>query len=138
MKISRIGRGRLLGLGLVGAVAVGGAAFAASNTVPDSNAGQGPSVVAGFTVSSVAYSAKTEPDQAELDTVSFTIARDGTNSGNDVNSADADVLVRLNTGAGYTTYVTCSVAVGAASCDFASQNVTFNSIVGLDVVAYDK
>jgi len=113
-------------------IGIGGAAFAASNTVPDSNAGYATSVVSGYAVSNVAYAS--DVDKTDVGTITFDIVRSGSMSTNPVATANADVYVSLDGG---TAWTVCSVVAGAATCDFAGDNITFESIDSLDVVAYD-
>ena len=68
--------GRLLtigALGVVGAIGFSAYAFTASNTVPDSNAGDGDSTVSGYTISDIEYGLNASTP-TNIDTVSFTIA----------------------------------------------------------------
>jgi hypothetical protein len=63
----------VIGVGLVAAVvAVGGYAFTATNTVPDSKAGYDTSAVSGYTISNIAYhldgTDPTKSDYVEFDT----------------------------------------------------------------------
>jgi len=67
---------RILAVCLIGAVATIGFsayAFTASNTVPNSSAGDGTSVVSGYTVTSLAYGLNAATP-TNIDSVSFTIA----------------------------------------------------------------
>lgn len=48
-------------------------AFAASNTVPPSNAGDGSSAISGFTITNVHYNLNSS-NPANIDTVTFTIS----------------------------------------------------------------
>ena len=49
--------------------------FAAANTVPDTNAGDGSGTISGYTASSVVYVLETA-DPTKLDTVTFTLTPD--------------------------------------------------------------
>ena len=79
-------------------------AFAASNTVPVSYAGEGVSVTSGYIVTNVAYNLNgTNP--ANIDSVTFTL-----------NAAASSVEIRLVTPAG--TYYSCTNTSGFNwSCD---------------------
>lgn len=67
-------RGRaLLGSAVVaGAIGVAGFAFTASNTVPDTKAGDGTGTVTGYVVSSVHYGLKAS-DPTKADSVTFNL-----------------------------------------------------------------
>jgi hypothetical protein len=84
-------------------VATSGFAFAAANTVPDSNAGEGTGTIAGFTVSGIHYTLDTS-NPAAITGVQFSLAP--------TPAAGATVRAALNTGA----YATCTVASGTWSC----------------------
>ena len=94
-------------------------AFAASNTVPASFAGEGASVTSGYTVSNVAYNLNaTTP--SNIDSVSFTL-----------NAAAGNVKVRLITTG---SYVNCTNPSGFNwSCTTAG--VTVNAADEFRVVA---
>jgi len=130
MRVSLRSHRQLAVLGFVGMLGIGGAAFAASNTVPTSNAGSGTSVVSGYVVSDVAYAP--DVDMTEVGTITFAIVR--TSSGIAVADLNAEVNVSVDGG---TTWKTCTVVAGAATCDFTGDGVTFDSVDTLDVVAYD-
>ena len=86
-------------LPLVAAVAlfaVGGAAFAASNTVPASSAGDGETAVSGFTVTSIDYNLNAANPQ-NIDTVTFTATAD---NGDAVN-ASLTIKVKFDDDAGF-------------------------------------
>jgi hypothetical protein len=63
---------------LVAAVAAGGSAFTASNTVPDATVGYGTNTVSGATVNSIAYNTNAAGDN--VDSVSLVLAGDTTGS----------------------------------------------------------
>ena len=104
-------------LPLVAAVAlfaVGGAAFAASNTVPVSSAGDGETAVSGFTISSIDYNLN-GADPTLVDTVTFTATADNADAAN----TSLTVEVQFDSGAGY---YSCTRSGGVApahniSCD---------------------
>lgn len=75
--------------------------FAASNTVPTTNAGDGSAAISGYTVSAVHYTLNTT-NPANIDTLSFTVAP--------AIPAGGTVYVKLvNAG---TTFTGCTVAGG--------------------------
>ncbi len=97
------------------AISVTAYAFAASNTVPDTKAGDGSGTVSGYTVTSVAYTLN-GTDPSTLDTVSF-----------DLGAAAATVKVQLvaTTGSWYA----CTLDTGTVwDCD----------TTGLDVSTIDQ
>lgn len=63
---------------LVAAVAAGGSAFTASNTVPNKTVGYGTNTVSGATVSSIGYN--TNAAGSNIDSVSLVLAGDTTGS----------------------------------------------------------
>ena len=63
--------------GLAGLIAVGGEAFTASNTVPNSIAGYGQSTVSGATITNIAYTSL-GTDASKLASVVFTSSTDVT------------------------------------------------------------
>lgn len=129
------------GLGLVAAAAVAGTALAANNTTPDTNAGQGVAVVAGFTVSDVEYTTNTTGTvgSPSVSGVSFTIVRDGTTSGTAVDDTNATVSVQLRDGATNADWASCSVTAGAATCTTTgSAGLPVGDVDGISVVAYDS
>src|SRR4051794_18505747 len=92
----------ILALALIlAAVAYG---FAAANTVPTSNAGDGSATISGYTITAVHY-ALNATNPANLDSVSFTIAPA-------VPAGGAVAVKLVSTG---TTYTTCTVAAGGTS-----------------------
>jgi len=109
--------GRIPLLPLVAAVAlfaVGGAAFAASNTVPISSAGDGTTAVSGFTITAIDYNLNGANPQ-NIDTVTFTATAD---NGDAVNTS-LTIYVKFDAGAGY---YSCTRSGGVApahniSCD---------------------
>jgi hypothetical protein len=105
---------------LIAAVAYG---FAATNTVPNSNAGDGSGTISGYTITSVHYTLNaTNP--ANIDTVSFTIAPA-------VPAGGAVEVKLVSTG---TTYSTCTVTTGTSvSCTLTG--VTAAAVNELRVIA---
>lgn len=109
-------------------VAVTAYGFAASNTVPATNAGDGESTISGYTVSNVTYVLNsTNPDK--LDSVSMSIAAD--NGG----AVPANVKVQLTSGG---TWYTAALGTGNTwSVDLTTASVTATSVDNLRVVAAD-
>ena len=66
------------GAALFAAVAAGGSAYTASNTVPDATVGYGTNTVSGGTVNSIAYNTNSTGDN--IDTVTLVMAGDTTTS----------------------------------------------------------
>jgi hypothetical protein len=99
--------------------------FAAANTVPASNAGDGSGTVSGYTVSSVHYTLNST-NPANVDSVSFTISP--------AVSAGGTVYVKLvNAG---TTYASCSGIPGSSiTCDVTGLSVTALAADQLRVIA---
>jgi hypothetical protein len=116
----------VLGVGLAAAVvAVGGYAFTASNTIPDSNAGYDTSTVSGYTISAISYHLDTDPTKSDY--VTFDVAPD--------NSGIAPSDVRAKPGAADTVYTTCALTTGTTwKCTWASP-VVVSDIDQLQVVA---
>jgi hypothetical protein len=96
-------------------------AFAASNTVPGTYAGEGASTTSGYTVSNVAYNLNaTTP--SNIDSVSF-----------DLNAAAGSATVRLVTTG---SYYTCTNTSGNTwSCATTAPQVTVQAADELRVVA---
>jgi hypothetical protein len=102
--------------------------FAAANTVPTSNAGDGSNAVSGYTITSVHY-VLNAANPANIDTVTFTTTP--------AVPAGGVVKVQVSQGA-VTTWHTCTVAV---SCDLTQDSaggattITALGITNLRVVA---
>lgn len=96
-------------------------AFAATNTVPATYAGEGASVTSGYTVSNVAYTLN-GTTASNIDAVSF-----------DLNAAAGTVTVRLVTTG---SYYSCTNGSGNSwSCDTTSPQVTVAAADELRIVA---
>jgi hypothetical protein len=100
----RSGR-RLAVLAIFAIVAVSALGFAASNTVPTSNAGDGFGTISGFTASDVHYGLDAT-DPTVIDTVEFTLAP--------APAASATVKVRLD--ASTTDWYNCTMSGADATC----------------------
>ncbi|MCC6961424.1 MAG: hypothetical protein IT301_16375 [Dehalococcoidia bacterium] len=109
---------RLLVLGALGIVAAATLGFAATNTVPDSNAGDGSGAVSGYTVTNIHYTLGANP--ATTSQVSFDVTPAFSSTGTNVISLD-----------GGTTWITCS---GASSVTCPA-TVSVLSLGSLRVVA---
>ncbi|HAP75404.1 MAG TPA: hypothetical protein DCR14_04915 [Acidimicrobiaceae bacterium] len=129
MKISRSKRRKVMSAGFVAVVVTAGAAFAATNTVSDRNAGMGTSVVSGFTVHSMGYHAGSNP--LYVGRVTFDISRDV--NPQVVDSTNASVFISLDDSE---TYFPCDVSVGSASCVI-TEPIQFADVETADIVAYD-
>jgi hypothetical protein len=103
--MTRYRRRTALVIAAAAALALATYAFTASNTVPNTKAGQGEGTITGYNVSSVAYNLAANP--ANIDTVTFTL-----------DSAATSVRAKLLSGSG--AYTTCGVSGGTSvTCDFA-------------------
>ena len=101
-------------LAAVALFAVGGAAFAAANTVPISSAGDGSTAVSGYTISLIDYNLN-GVDPANVDTVTFTATADN----GDASNTSLTINVEFDAGVGY---YACTRTGGVApvhtiSCD---------------------
>lgn len=119
---------KLLGLkgltGTVAAVAVvagGSYAFTASNTVPNTAAGQGTGTVSGYSVSSIGYTLNASTP-SNIDAVTFTI------------TPSTATTVKAQLAAGGTWYA-CTNTAGSVSCATTSPQLTAATAATLDVVA---
>lgn len=102
-------------------VAVGGMAYAASNTVPATVAGSGSGAVSGYTVSSLTYTLDTNP--ANVASISFTL------------SATGATKVRVS-GDGGTTWFNCDSAISGTSVTAcATSGLAISSMSTLQIVA---
>lgn len=109
-------------------VAVTAYGFAASNSVPATNAGDGQSTISGYTVSNVTYTLNsTNPDQ--LDSVSMSITAD--------NGGTAPTTVKVQLVNGGTWYAAAAGTGNTWSVDLSAANVTAASVNNLRVVAAD-
>jgi hypothetical protein len=102
-------------------VAVGGMAYAASNTVPSTVAGSGSGAVSGYTVSSLTYTLDTNPENVA--SISFTL------------SATGATRVRVS-GDGGTTWFNCDAAISGTSVTAcATSGLAITSMTSLQIVA---
>lgn len=98
-------------------------AFAASNTVPVSYAGEGASVTSGYTVTNVVYNLN-GTTASNIDSVTFTL-----------NAAASTVSIRLVTTSSY--YSCANPSGNNWSCDTTSPQATVAAADELRVVAAD-
>ena len=117
------GRAILGGAVVVGAIGVGLFAFTASNTVPDTKAGDGTGAVTGYVVSSVHYGLNaTDPTLA--DSVTF-----------DLDSTPiAGSTIRTNIGANW---YSCTNTAATVTCVTTSPQATVQPVSTLEVVVAD-
>jgi hypothetical protein len=102
-------------------LAFGVYAFAASNTVPATEAGSGSGAISGYTVSSVAYGLNaTTP--TNIDSVTFTISP----------TLAGTVKIQLASGG---SWYTCTNTSGSISCGTTSPQATVAAATQLTVVA---
>ena len=115
-------RGRGLGpIVLVLAIAGTAYAFAASNTVPATRAGDGSQAISGYTISAVAYGLNSSTP-TNIDSVTFTISP----------TSATTVKASLNGG---TTWYACTNSSGSVSCTTTSPQATVAGATTLQVVA---
>lgn len=111
---------------IMGSVAYG---FAASNTVPDTNAGDGTSTVSGYTVTNVTYLLETA-DPTMLDTVTFTLTPD--------NGGVTAGTVKVQLVSGGTWYDADNGGAGDVwTVDPTAGSLTVTSVDTLHIVAHD-
>jgi hypothetical protein len=122
MKQSR-GRAILGSVVLAGALGVAGFAFTASNTVPDSKAGDGTGTVTGYVVSSVHYGLNST-DPTKADSVTFTLD----------STPVAGSTLKTKVGGNW---YTCTNTAAAVSCATTSPQATVQPITSLEVVVAD-
>ena len=108
-------------LALVGALMVGAYAFASSNTVPATRAGDGSRAISGYTIGSVAYALDASSPQ-NVDAVTFTI------------SPTSATVVKVSLDGG-TTWHACVNSSGSVSCATTSPQATVAAASALEVVA---
>lgn len=132
MKLFR-GRSRivvLVMLALVLGAAVYG--FAAANTVPDNNAGEGDGTISGYTVANIDYTLNAS-DPTAFSQVAFDLTLAG--GGN----APATTEVHVGIGDGTTTYwTTCTATAGTLpnwTCNLSSSTVGVRAAIELHVAA---
>ena len=122
MSFLRVSRTRVVVVSVAALLlSIGVYAYAASNTVPGTQAGSGSGAISGYTVSSVAYGLNaTTP--TNLDQVTFTLAP----------TAAGTVKAQLAAGG---TWYTCSNTAGSVTCNTTSPQATAAAATQLTVVA---
>ena len=125
------GRSRVVVLAIL--VIVLGAAvygFAAANTVPNGNAGEGQGTISGYTITNVDYTLNST-NPTLFATVAFDLAADS--------GGTAPSTVYVGIGDGTTTYwTTCTAGTPPAwSCDLSSSTVGVRAAIALHVAAAD-
>jgi hypothetical protein len=121
MTLLRRGRRTVIVALLALAVGAGVFAYAATNTVPGSNAGSGSGTISGYTISSVSY-ALNATTPTNLDQVAFTISP----------TAASTVKAQL---AAAGTWYSCTNAAGSVTCNTTSPQATVAAATQLTVVA---
>lgn len=127
-------RGPLQLLTALAIFAVGGAAFTAVNTVPQTSAGEGAGTISGFTVTNIAYTLDAA-NPPNINTVTFTATAD---NGDGVNTA-LSIFVEFVNGSG--NWYQCFRVGGVApahdvSCDTTPANP--NTGVQLTAITADN
>lgn len=112
-----------LGTAALGIAGLGSFAFTASNTVPDSKAGDGSGAVAGYVVSGVDYGLNAT-DPTKVDSVAYTL--------NAAPAAGSTIKTKVG-GSWYT----CTNTTTAVTCTTTSPQATVASITALQVVIAD-
>lgn len=111
------------GVILAGAVGVGGFAFTASNTVPNSKAGDGQGTVSGYVASSIHYGLNaTDPSKA--DSITFTLD----------SAPTAGSTIKTKAGG---SWYTCTNVTTAITCVTTTPQATVSGISTLQVVVAD-
>jgi len=101
-------------------------AFAATNTVAGSKAGDGTGVISGFDITAIDYTLDAA-DPTDIDQVDFTL---------DTAPVNGKVYIELNSVGG--TWFECTVAGTAATCDTTGSAVPLDAtLTSLRVVAVD-
>jgi len=122
VRFIRVSRTRAVVVAVIALLlAVGVYAFAASNTVPGTEAGSGSGAISGYTVSSVAYGLNaTTP--TNIDSVTFTISP----------TSAGTVKIQLASGG---SWYACTNTSGSVSCNTTSPQATVAETTQLTVVA---
>ncbi|MDZ4717851.1 MAG: hypothetical protein SH847_05230 [Roseiflexaceae bacterium] len=129
MNISSILRPRTLVMAaMVLILSVSAYGFAAANTVPATNAGDGAGTISGYTASSVVYLLETA-DPTKLDKVTFTLTPDATGA--------VPSVVKVQLAAAGTWYTASNVSGNDWVVDPAAGALTTASVTTLHIVAHD-
>lgn len=128
MQKQKFSRSRMLisGALVAGVMAIGGYAFTASNTVPNTKAGDGTGTVAGYVLSSVHYTPNAT-DPSTLDSVSFNL--------DSTPAASSTVKAKIDG-----TWYDCTVPTASpntSTCDTTADHPAVFDADSLEVVAAD-
>jgi hypothetical protein len=122
VRFIRVSRTRAVVVAVIALLlAVGVYAFAASNTVPGTEAGSGSGAISGYAVSSVAYGLNSTTP-TNIDSVTFTISP----------TSAGTVKIQLASGG---SWYSCSNTSGTVSCNTTSPQATVAAATQLTVVA---
>ena len=121
MRLSKPNLFALTAVVLSATAVASGAAFTASNTVPNADLGLGANTIAGYAITSVTY-APNGSNPANIDSVSFTI-----------NPATASTVKAQLVSGG--SWYSCSNTAGSISCGTTSPQATAGAANSLNVVA---
>jgi len=104
--MQKFSRSRMLisGAAVAGVMAIGGFAFTASNTIPNTKAGDGSGTITGYVATSVHYTLNADP--ANIDEVEFTL--------DSTPVAGSTIQAQLVTAG---TWYDCTNVAAAVSCD---------------------
>jgi hypothetical protein len=148
-KNQRSKKAGLVTVGILFVAGVAGSAFAASLSVPNSNAGQGNTVISGYSAGTVTYNGgwtNTNGNGTSDSVTSFQFVlrktADGTGTSS-VTNANTTVYAQLLTSGAAGHWISCSVgttpSAGTVTCTASGgQQVALSSVTGVSVVAYDK
>lgn len=100
---------------LTAVLAAGAYAFAASNTVPSSNAGSGSGTVSGYTATNLTYTL-TAADPNTIDTLTFDIAPTTTS------------VVKVKAGS-TGSWKTCANSSGSITCDYSAAPISVGAVL---------
>ena len=122
MRFIRVSRTRAVVVAVIALLlAVGVYAFAASNTVPGTEAGSGSGAISGYTVNSVAYGLNSTTP-TNIDSVTFTISP----------TSAGTVKIQLASGG---SWYSCTNTSGSVSCNTTSPQASVAAATQLTVVA---
>jgi hypothetical protein len=112
----------IAGIAVVGALAAGGAAFTASNTIPDTKMGFGTSTITGATATSLVYTRSADGSTITAATLVFTgdLTTNTVEAGFNANALEACVVGAFAAG---NTTVTCTPTTPEPSDGATSFNV---------------
>ena len=105
------------------AVGIGGFALTASNTVPDSKAGDGSGAVSGYTITGVHYALKSA-DPTKFDTVTFNLS----------STPATGSTIKLKVGG---SWYSCANTAAAVTCDTSTGSPSVQPADSLQIVVAD-